>query len=301
MTALDDVIAHRDLDVGAVRLHAVEAGPADGPVVLLLHGFPEFWYAWRHQIPPLAAAGYRVVAPDLRGYGRSEKPREVAAYDSAALVGDIVGLVAALGVERAHVVGHDWGGAVAWATALARPDVVDRLAILNAPHPGVFLPALRSPGQALRSSYMAAFQLPVLPELVLGARRSALLRGALRAAARRPGAFSDQDLERYAEAFAEPGALAGGLGYYRAMGRRLVARREPGGSGGRVVQASTLVIWGADDPVLPVALADPGPRRVPDRRVVVVDGAGHFVQADAPQRVTRLLLEHLGRAADSAR
>src|SRR5690349_3758371 len=127
---------HREIIANGVRLHYVEVG--QGPLVVLLHGFPEFWYSWRHQLPALASAGFRAVAPDMRGYNLSEKPPGISSYRIDKLVGDVVGLIQALGEQRAVVVGHDWGGAVAWATALGRPEAVERLIVLNAPHPYAF-------------------------------------------------------------------------------------------------------------------------------------------------------------------
>jgi pimeloyl-ACP methyl ester carboxylesterase len=290
---VEELVTHRMLDLGEVRLHVAEAG--EGPLIVLLHGFPEFWYSWRNQIPALAAAGYRVVAPDLRGYGLSDKPSGTSAYRGEALVGDVRRLIAAYGQERAVVVGHDWGGIVAWLTALGAPQVVDRLVILNAPHPARFAEALRTPGQWLRSSYIAFFQLPVLPELLLGTGRGALVRRSLRSMAVRRTAFSDSDLAAYADAFPDPGALRAPLDYYRWFGRGLVSRK--GAKGGarpaRTVAAPTLILWGALDPVLPTQLADPGAALVPDRRVEIIQGAGHFVQADAPDRVNEAILRFL--------
>jgi len=287
---LDELVTHRMVEVGDVRLHVAEAGT--GPLVLLLHGFPEFWYSWRHQIPVLAEAGYRVVAPDLRGYGQSDKPTGLDAYSVKALTGDVAGLIRALGEQRATVVGHDWGGSAAWVLGVADPELVDRLVICNAPHPAVFAKALRDPLQLLRFSYMAFFQVPALPEALLGARDAAGLRWFLRAASTRSGAFADEDLERYAEAFAEPGALTGALAYYRSMGRALLDRRGAAPPS-RPVQAPTMVIWGTGDQILPLSLADPGRRRVPDLRLEPIEGAGHFVQSDAPDRVNTLLLDFL--------
>ena len=149
-------------DVGDVRLHYVEAG--DGPLVVLLHGFPEFWYGWRLQIAPLAAAGFRVVAPDLRGYNLSSKPDGIGAYGADQLAADVRGLIQERGAESALVVGHDWGGTVAWTLAMNHPEVVDRLAILNAAHPRKLNEGLRHPSQLRRSWYFFYFQLPGLPE-----------------------------------------------------------------------------------------------------------------------------------------
>jgi pimeloyl-ACP methyl ester carboxylesterase len=162
----------RFASVNGIRLHYVEAGT--GPLVLLLHGFPEFWGSWRHQIPALADAGFRVLAPDLRGYNLSSKPAGVESYRVAELVGDVVGLIRHAGEERATVVGHDWGGAIAWATAMRRGERIHRLIILNAPHPAAYLRELRRPGQLLRSWYVFFFQLPLLPECLVRARDYAL-------------------------------------------------------------------------------------------------------------------------------
>src|SRR5262249_33835635 len=149
--------AHRHALVGGLRLHYVEAGA--GPPVLLLHGFPEFWYSWRHQLPALAGAGFRAWAPDLRGYNESEKPAGVRNYRVRLLVEDVAGLIRHTGAGRATVVGHDWGGVIAWRLAMDRPELVERLVILNAPHPGAFLRELRNPAQWLRSAYVLFFQL----------------------------------------------------------------------------------------------------------------------------------------------
>jgi pimeloyl-ACP methyl ester carboxylesterase len=181
-------------ELGEVRLHYVEAG--DGPLVVLLHGFPEFWYCWRHQIPPLADAGFRVVAPDMRGYNLSSKPAGVAAYNTGRLARDIRELVRERGADRAHVVGHDWGAAVAWLTAMNHPEVVDRLAILNLPHPRRFvLEGFRRPRQLAKSWYIFAFQPPRLGEWLCRAGGWSFFRWwAFHGA--RPGAFTDEDIER---------------------------------------------------------------------------------------------------------
>ena len=152
---------HRDEAVGGLRLHWVEAG--EGPLVLLLHGFPEHWLAWRHQIPALASAGFRVVAPDLRGYNLSEKPKGVSSYRMELLAGDVANLVRHLGYQRTFLVGHDWGGAIAWCVPALHPGLVEKLAILNAPHPILFRQKLATFAQAKRSSYVFFFQLPYFP------------------------------------------------------------------------------------------------------------------------------------------
>ena len=196
-------LAHRYADLGDVRLHYVEAG--QGPLVLLLHGFPQFWYQWRHQIPALVEAGFRVVAPDMRGYNLSDKPPGVRAYRVELLARDVERLILACGERRATVIGHDWGAIVAWVAAMHYPGRVERLVILNVPHPARFVDGLLSPGQLLKSSYMFLFQIPRLPEEVICAGDFALLRSALRRDPVRPGTFAADDIERYVRALARPG------------------------------------------------------------------------------------------------
>jgi pimeloyl-ACP methyl ester carboxylesterase len=292
---VDALVKHRTETVNGIQMHWVEAG--DGPLVVLLHGFPEFWYGWRNQIPALAQAGYRVVAPDLRGYNESDKPDGYDAYLGGPLSADVADLIAVCGEERAIVVGHDWGGAVAWMTALRHPEVVEKLVILNAPHPGAFLRAVRDPAQLLRSSYILFFQTPIAPERLLRAHNFRALRWMLRSGSQRVGAFTDEDLDRYAAAFSQPGALTGSLAYYRAMGRRMMGAARQSGAAPRdgerrTVTAPTLIIWGRNDPALGQAIADPGDA-VPNRKVVFIDDASHFVQADAPDRVNELLVDFL--------
>ena len=223
-------------EIGDQRLHYVEAG--DGPLIVLLHGFPEFWYGWRQQIKPLAAAGFRVVAPDMRGYNLSSKPDGVAAYDTDQLTADIRGLIHERGAESALLVGHDWGGSVAWATAMKYPEVVDRLAILNAAHPRKLSQGLHHPGQLRKSWYFFFFDLPELPESVVHADHWRFFRHFLRDA--RPGAFTPQDMDRYVEAWSQPGAASGMINYYRssvqavAEARRGAASPNPGAHTGHL-------------------------------------------------------------------
>ncbi|WP_128478452.1 alpha/beta fold hydrolase [Halorussus pelagicus] len=289
---------HEQAVVGDVRLHYVAAGDEDDPLVLLLHGFPEFWYSWREQIPALADAGYRVVAPDMRGYNLSEKPRGVDSYRIEKLVGDVVGLIAHFGRESAHIVGHDWGGAIAWETAIRRPEVVSRLAVLNAPHPERFRRELsRNPEQLRRSWYMLWFQMPALPETLLGAGTAAGIGRMLRESAR-PDTFSDEDVRRYREAAARPGALAAAISYYRALfrenlvaeARRLVGRDDRQ----HRVRAPTLLIWGEDDVALGTELTEGLGEWVADLRVERLPGATHWVQNDRPEAVGDLLVEFFG-------
>jgi epoxide hydrolase 4 len=285
---LSDLIEHRYAQLGNVRLHYVEAG--EGPLVVLLHGFPQFWYMWRFQIPALAGAGFRVVAPDMRGYNLSEKPRGVSSYRVELLARDVEHLILACGEESAMVVGHDWGAAVVWVTAMMYPERVKRLGILNVPHPERFARGLLRPAQLLRSSYMFFFQIPRLPEKGLVVGDFASLRYALRNEPMHPGTFTDEDIERYVEALARPGALTAALNYYRALFRRnpLKARALL-----RRIEAPVMVIWGERDRYLSKELAEPAPAWVPNLRVERLPDASHFVAEDRPDEVNSLLIEFL--------
>jgi pimeloyl-ACP methyl ester carboxylesterase len=279
---------HGYADLGDVRLHYVEAG--EGPLVVLLHGFPEFWYGWRAQIEPLAAAGFRVVVPDMRGYNLSSKPAGVGAYDLDPLTADVRNLILERGETRAWVAGHDWGGAVAWATAMFHPEVVERLAILNAPHPRRFLEEIRHPRQAAKSWYMGYFQLPWVPERLARARDFWMLRSGFEHDAR-PGAFSSENLARYTEAWSQPGALTGSINYYRALSRqtpRAAARRI------RPIEAPTRVIWGTRDRYLGRNLAEPRRSDVPNLERVIHLDTSHWVQHDEPEQIVDHLTEFFG-------
>ena len=286
------------VDANGVRLHCVEAG--QGPLVLLLHGFPQFWYAWRHQIPALAAAGFRVVAPDLRGYNLSDKPTGVGSYTLDVLAADVADLVARLGARTAAVVGHDWGAAIAWRLASQYPTLVERVVAINGPHPRAFVRELRRGDQLLRSSYIGFFQIPWLPEVVIRAANFALLERLLRRQPVRPGAFSDEDIRRHKAALAQPGALTAALNYYRAIRRRpRVATLDDDRRGGRVEQP-TLVIWGDRDRMLNASATEGLERWVPNVRVEHIPDASHWVLADAPARVNDLLIRFLSGEGTAA-
>src|SRR5829696_7308288 len=238
--------------------------------------------------PALADAGYRVVAPDLPGYNTPDKPPRVRDYRPRLLAEEVADLIVALGAGSATVAGHDWGGGLAWLLAMHHPERVQRLVILNAPHPIRFLTGLRSPRQLRRSWYILAFQLPWLPERLLAARDFQALRRALRRQPTRPGAFTAQDIDRYVTAAAQPGALRAAINYYRAAvrGNPLAQAQTL-----RRVDAPTLVIWGEQDRYLGRELAEPDHAWVPDVRVERIAEASHWVQADAPERVNQLLMD----------
>jgi pimeloyl-ACP methyl ester carboxylesterase len=278
----------RTVDVGGgIALHVREMGA--GPLVLLLHGFPDCSYTWRNQLPALAAAGFHAVAPDLRGYDGSSRPKGVAAYSTSALSADIAGLVTALGEQRADVVAHDWGGGVAWTFAMLHPGKLRRLAILNSPHPVTFRRRLRTLQQAKKSWYIFAFQLPVMPELGLARNDFASLRRVFATASIRPGAFTDADVERHVEALRPPGALTAAINYYRAVFRS--AGRDP--LRVRRVEHPVLVLWGEQDRFLGPELAEPGSEWVPNARIRRVPEAGHWIQHDVPELVNDELVRFL--------
>jgi pimeloyl-ACP methyl ester carboxylesterase len=284
---MTDDLETLSLDANGQHFHALAAGPADGPLVLLLHGFPETSHGWSKQIRPLAEAGLRVVAPDQRGVGRSSKPPGVAAYRLDILADDVVGLVKALGRERARIVGHDWGGAVTWFLAANRAAVVERCVILDAPHPAVFgTYAMRHPSQLGRSWYMAFFQLPWLPETLLRMRRFEWLAQALTTTSR-PGAFSSRDLAAYREAWARPDALTSMLNWYRAMTLRPAAAPIDG------IDVPLRLLWGDRDAALEPGLADASIVRCTHGELFHLPEATHWLHHEEPARVNQLLVEFL--------
>jgi pimeloyl-ACP methyl ester carboxylesterase len=269
-------------------LHVVEEGPKDGTPVVLLHGFPEFWYSWRHQLPALAAAGFRAIAPDLRGYNLSDKPKGLRNYTTEQLVGDVVGLIRACGHERAHVVGHDWGGALAYQFAARHPEMMRRLVIMNAPHPRLLLRRLRrSFTQLRRSWYMFFFQLPKLPERMI--LRDDFMPRVLRGMATHKESFDDDVLARFTEAIRQPGAATATINYYRA------AMRRPS-RGSSMIDCPTLVLWGDRDHALGVELLEGLDTFVPHLEVRHVPDASHWIQNDCPEIVNRELISFLHAA-----
>jgi pimeloyl-ACP methyl ester carboxylesterase len=287
MTVAADV-RHEYAQINGIRMHYAIAG--SGPLVLLLHGFPDFWYTWRRQIGPLAER-FTVVAPDQRGYHETDKPGW--GYSVDVLVTDALELARALGHERVMIVGHDWGGAVAWAAAIARPHRVSRLVSLNIPHPAIFAEHLRSnPRQLLRSSYMGFFQLPWLPELALSAGDYAVVERELRRDLR--DRISDAELQAHKDAISTPGTLTGGLNWYRAAARQ-GTRGLYAGTKMRC-EVPTLIIHGDRDPYLGQELFAGNERFTSDLRVRAVPGAGHWVHQWAPEVVNAELIGFLGGA-----
>jgi epoxide hydrolase 4 len=288
---------HADADLAGVRLHYVTKGR--GRLVMFLHGFPEFWYAWKTQLDDLGR-DYRAVAPDMRGYNLSSKPTDLAAYAIPHLVGDVRALADHLGAGTLTLVGHDWGGVVAWAFAIAHPDRLERLVIVNAPHPGVFARELReNPAQQQASRYMLTFRSPDAEALLSAdnyARLTAMFTRAL------GGRFTDTDRAAYLAAWSQPGALTGGLNYYRAAGvGPPAADGAPAQSFGHdpsrlTVRVPTLVIWGERDTALLPGNLDGLERFVPDLTIERVPDGSHWVIHEQPALVNRYIRDFLADA-----
>lgn len=290
-------LERRRIDCGEVGLDCRLAGPPDAPLVVLLHGFPESWYSWRHQIAALAPE-FRVAAPTLRGYGESDRPSPVSAYGIEHLVGDVRGLVRGLGRDRATVIAHDWGGGIAWAFAMDHPEACERLVICNCPHPAVMTRALRrSPRQLLRSWYMFFFQLPAIPEWVLSRNDFAAIERGFRGMIRRRDrqVFSDADLAALKEALRPPGAMTAAIHYYRAAfrGRGAMQRYERG----RKIECPTLLVWAEQDDALGKELTyGMEPLFAGPFSIEYVPDCGHWVQQERPEEVNRALLAFLRRS-----
>jgi epoxide hydrolase 4 len=271
---------------GDVRLHAMAAGPKDGPLVILLHGFPEFWYSWHRQIGPLAAAGFRVVALDQRGYNLSSKPPDIADYAVTHLAADVIAVADRLGHDKFFLAGHDWGAAVAWATALQYPQRLCKLAILNVPHPAVFLRTLRTnPRQMRRSWYIAFFQLPHLPEAHFSASNFAMGVRAL-VASSRPGTFSPGDLERYREAWSSAGSVTAMINWYRAVLRHRPVLTDPR------VHVPTRILWGQGDRFLLPEMAQQSLGYCDAAELTYFPNATHWLHQEEPDAVNAALIEH---------
>lgn len=265
--------------IGDVDIHTVSEG--DGPLVVLLHGFPETSFSWRRQIPALAAAGFRAVAPDLRGYGESSKPAGIDSYRLTEVVKDIAGLIAQNG-GVCNLVGHDWGGYAAWYLAMLHPELVSKLVVMNAPHGAALSRVLRrSMEQRLRLAYQLFFNLPILPELFWRLFGSMIMR--------RLGAFTSEEVAEYARSWRKPGATRAMMNYYRALRRH---RRELRALV-RPIRVPTLFIFGERDPVFVRETAGGFGEWVPDLRVERIPEAGHFVQTDAAEKVNALLIEFM--------
>ena len=273
--------------VGEIRLHVVEAGPEDGPLVVLLHGFPEFWFGWHQQIAPLAEAGYRVLVPDQRGYNTSDKPHRVSDYRLDQLGQDVLKLIAGAGHDKATIIGHDYGAIVGWWLGSHHPEHIEKLVLLNVPHPTVMRDHLKNREQLRKSWYMFFFQIPWWPEHLLQRDDFSYLVRILHRSSR-PGTFTDEMLARYKDAWSNPGAISSMLNWYRAGLRGI---RRPYGP--IRVPVDTLLIWGARDVALSREMAEPSIELCDRGHLAFIEEASHWVQHEEPERVNELILAHL--------
>lgn len=276
---------HDYITTNGVKLHYVTQG--SGPLMLMLHGFPEFWYSWRKQIPEFAQ-DHKVVALDLRGYNDSDKPESQSAYVMAEFIKDIEGVIRGLGYDRCLLVGHDWGGAIAWSFAYAHPEMVERLIILNLPHPAKFAQGFRTPQQLLRSSYIFFFQLPLLPELLIQLNDFQPLEAAFKGMAIDKSAISEEDIEAYKNAIAKPGALTAALNYYRNPFQQGITTTDWG-----VLEVPTLMIWGENDIALGKELTYGTEKYVRNLRIQYIPNCSHWVQQERSDLVNQSMREFL--------
>lgn len=284
MSVLDGPWTHKFMVSNGIKLHYVTQG--EGRLILFLHGFPEFWYSWRHQIPEFAK-DHKVVALDLRGYNQSDKLPDTASYALEELILDIEGVVQGLGYDRCYLVGHDWGGIVAWAVAYAHPEMVTKLGILNCPHPAKFREGLLSPMQLLRSWYLFGFQLPWLPEAFLEWNDYRAIAQLLQEGAVNKGAFTAADLDAYQDAAANRGALHAMVNYYRNVFQDLLIRDWP------MLKVPTLMLWSEQDKTLGKELTYGTEDYVQDINIHYLPHCGHYIQQEQPQLVNQYLREFL--------
>ncbi len=276
---------HDTIHTNNINLHYVTQGK--GSLMLLLHGFPEFWYSWRHQIPEFAK-DHKVVAIDLRGYNDSDKPKAQSAYVMSEFVKDVKGVIEGLGYDRCILVGHDWGGAIAWSFAYAYPELVERLIVMNLPHPAKFAAGLRTPQQMLKSWYIAFFQIPILPELLIQLDDYRLIEQVFRGMAINQSAFTDADIEEYKNAFAKRGVLTSVINYYRNLPDYLFKEQI-----WDILTMPTLMIWGEEDKALGKELTYDTEKYVQDLRIRYIPNCSHWVQQEQPQLVNQLMREFL--------
>lgn len=271
-----------------IKLHIVKSGDPDGEPVILLHGYPDFWFGWRHQIDFLTDLGFRLYIPDQRGYNRSQKVQGgINQYHLDHLARDVIALIDHIGVERIKLVAHDWGALVAWWTALNYPDRIEKLVVMCAPHPKIFREALKGNiRQILRSWYAWIFQIPYLPEKVLSLRNYEIAVETLRTSGRK-NTFSRAQLEIYREAYAQPEALTSALNYYRAFIQKPL---HPPSSWS--LHQPVMLIWGGSDRYLEPSLAEDSLKFCTNGQLHFVD-ASHWVQVDATDAVNQHLKDFL--------
>ncbi len=262
-------------------------------LALCLHGFPEHAYSWRHQMPMLARLGYRVWAPNLRGYGNTDSPQEVSAYKTRTLVEDVAALIKAANPKETLLMAHDWGGALAWSLAMQQPQLIDRLIILNLPHPACFARELQGVTQLMKSWYIFFFQLPWLPEFMLGRHHARATSGIIRGSSRNPARFPDEALEVYRANAARPGGLTAMLNWYRAPFRGKGFRRLHEGAI-PIIHTPTLFLWGDADSALSLRTTEGTGKYVSNLTFRIFPGVSHWIQQEAPDEVNAMIEAWLG-------
>jgi pimeloyl-ACP methyl ester carboxylesterase len=278
--------SHRYITTNGIRMHYVTQG--NGPLIILLHGFPEFWYSWRYQIPFLAEHGYTVVAPDLRGYNETDKPLE--GYDVFTLTQDIAGLINGLGQKKAIIVGHDWGGGLAWIFASRYPEMTKRLIIMNAPHPLAFRRELLTFQQLRKSWYIIFFQIPWLPEYLLLRNNAKIIGDILQKTALQKSCFSHEDIAKFQAAMRKPGTMTAALNYYRQAVRHAITIWI---NNDFHVKTQTLLIWGEKDSALSNKLTIGLEHWVDNISIQRIPDSGHWVQQEKPNEVNQLIINFL--------
>lgn len=274
---------HKYIDANGLHFHYVEAGETNKELVVLLHGFPDHWYSWRKQIPFLAEK-YHVVAIDMRGYNLSDKPKDVKDYRVELIVNDIKEIIKNLGYEKADIVGHDWGGAIAWSFASMYPEHLNKLVILNSPHPVGMVKAMKTSLQLLHSWYILFFQLPAIPELSLSLNDYKVAADNLRKTSANPDeAFNEEDIKRYINSIKVPGALSSMINYYRALLRFGIGVRI------RKIENPTLIIWGEKDVFLLKDVNQNIEKYVENVEIEYIPEASHWVHRDTPDKVNKIL------------
>ncbi|MEC6748807.1 alpha/beta hydrolase [Marinilactibacillus sp. XAAS-LB27] len=281
-------IEHAYIQTNGIQLHVAQQGPDDGELVLLLHGFPEFWYGWRKQMAELAEQGYRVWAPDQRGYNLSDKPENVKDYDMKELVEDIAGLIRQSGRDQVILAGHDWGGIVSWKVAETYPELIKKMMILNAPHLAAMSKhVLEHPSQLLKSSYILFFQLRGIPEKLVsranwGVATSALIGSSLK------GTFSSRDLQEYRLAWSQPNAMTTMINWYRANGKNMM-----NASATSNITVPTYIIWGMNDQFLGKELASKSLDYCEDGKGILVGDTTHWLHHEKARQISQIMIDYI--------
>ena len=274
-------IEYEFVSVNEIHLHVATAGPKDGDSVILLHGYPDAHFGWRDQIVALSDAGFRVIAPDQRGYNLSDKPKGVKNYRMDMLVSDIIALADHYGFATFHLAGHDFGGIVSWNLAESHPERLKRMVIFNAPHPAVMSRfQVENKEQRKKSWYAYFFRLPWLPEMVTQAGNWKMLANAL------GESFSDDEINEYRRAWSQPGANTATINWYRALFKQKEQDRS-----NSLIDVPTLVVWGEQDPHIMWQSAEPSAAMTTSGQVVYIDDATHWVLRDAPEKTRELLVD----------